>query len=89
MRFEKGVPVTKKGLCRVLESARKAVDEFSGVYNINIKKSKLIRQVDNLSKTRFLEDDKPGDKNAGTDEHDALSNSYFMSLHIIFIQCTP
>ncbi len=82
MRFEKGVPVTKKGLCRVLESARKAVDEFSGVYNINIKKSKLIRQVDNLSKTRFLEDDKPGDKNAGTDEHDALSNSYFDDVSI-------
>jgi transcriptional regulator with GAF, ATPase, and Fis domain len=56
------VTVTKKGLGKVLESARKSVDEYAGVYNINLKRSKLISQMDNLSKRGDLEDDVPPDK---------------------------
>lgn len=81
-RFEKGVPLTKKQLGKVLESARKTVDEFAGIYNINLKKSSLIRQVDNFSKTRHLDEDEPGDNRAEMHGTDDLSKCSFDDVSI-------
>jgi eukaryotic-like serine/threonine-protein kinase len=55
-RFEKIVPVTKKQLFTILKSARETVDELSAIYNIKLKKSNFVRQVDNFSKTGHLEE---------------------------------
>jgi eukaryotic-like serine/threonine-protein kinase len=81
-RFEKVVPVTKKQLCTILESARETIDEFSAIYSIKLKKSSFIRQVDTFSKAGHLEEYKSKDNVAEKHESDELSQNSFDDVSI-------
>ncbi len=76
-RFENGVPVTKKGLGKVLESARKTVDEYAGIYNINLKKSNFIRQVDKFTDSGHMEDPLPVESASPESKSDEILQGYF------------
>ena len=53
-RYEKSIPLNKKQVGSLLESAREKVDEYSKIFNVNLKKSKFIRQVESFSKTQQI-----------------------------------
>ncbi len=81
-RFDKIIPLTKKQLCTILESARETINEFSTIYNINLKKSSFIRQVDTFSKRGHLDEDKPKDNRAEKHESEDLSQYSFDDVSI-------
>lgn len=54
-RFERSIPLNKKQIGSLLESAREKVDEYSEIYNINLKKSNLIKRVENFTKAQQIE----------------------------------
>lgn len=51
-RFEKSIPLSKKQVANLLDSAKDKVEEYSDIYNVNLKKSDFIKQLDSYSKTR-------------------------------------
>lgn len=54
-RFEKSIPLNKKQIASLLESAKEKVEEYSEIYNVNLKKSNFIKQVENFSKTQRID----------------------------------
>lgn len=54
-RFEGSIPLSKKQVGALLEKAGEKVEEYSDIYQVNLKKSKFIKQVDNFSKTQHIE----------------------------------
>ena len=70
-RFEKSIPLTKKQVASLLESAREKVGEYSEIYNVNLKKSNFIKQIENFSKTQRIDISaikKPVEKTEQVDE---------------------
>ncbi len=70
-RYEKSIPLSKKQVASLLDSAREKVDEYSKIFNVNLKKSRFIRQVENFSKTQQISApivDKPVETTAEIDE---------------------
>jgi len=49
-RFEKCFPLSKKQISGLLDSAKEKVEEYSGIFNVNLKQSNIIKQLDNYSK---------------------------------------
>ncbi len=54
-RFQKSIPLNTKQIGALLESAREKVGEYSEIFNVNLKKSTLIRQIENFSKAQHIE----------------------------------
>lgn len=54
-RFEKSIPLNKKQVAALLESAREKVEKYSDLYNVKLKKSTFIEQVDNFSKAQQID----------------------------------
>jgi len=49
-RFEKSFPLSKKQISGLLDSANEKVEEYSSLFNVNLKQSNFIKQLDNYSK---------------------------------------
>ncbi|MBN2419486.1 MAG: HDOD domain-containing protein [Deltaproteobacteria bacterium] len=76
-RFEKSIPLTKKQIGSLLESAKDKVDEYSEIFNVNLKKSKFIRQVENFSKTQRIEISQIERPEERTGHPDETESGYF------------
>ncbi len=51
-RFKESIPLTKKQVSALLDSAKEKVAEYSDIYNVNLKTSGFIKQLDNYAKTQ-------------------------------------
>ena len=54
-RFEKSFPLTKKQISELLESSKERIEEYSSIFNVNLKQSNFIKQLDNYSKAQSEE----------------------------------
>ena len=76
-RFEKCIPLSKKQVATLLESAREKVDEYSEIFNVNLKKSRFIKQVENFSKTQRIEISEIRKQEETSDSLDESGSYYF------------
>lgn len=51
-RFEKSFPLSKKEISGLLDSAKEKVEDYSGIYNVNLKQSNFLKQLGGYSKAR-------------------------------------
>ncbi len=81
-RFENSIFLTKKQIAPMLESAREKVDAYSDIYNVNLKKSNFIKQVDHFSKTQRLEAPVIEDSSSAAGAQDGAGQEYFKDVSI-------
>ena len=50
-RFEESIPLSKKQVANLLDSAKEKVEEYSDIYNVNLKNSDFLKQLDSYSES--------------------------------------
>ena len=51
-RFEKSFPLSRKQISQLLNSSKEKIEEYSGIFNVNLKQNDFIKQLDTYSKAR-------------------------------------
>jgi serine/threonine protein kinase len=77
-QFEKTLPISRKQISELLDSAKEKVEEYSSLYNVNLKQSNFMRQVDDYSTKNQQEKvvDARGKIETGRDEPGIYQEDY-------------
>ena len=88
-RFEASVPVPKRQIAKLLDSARKKVEDYSGTLKINTAKSRFLRNLAGYSKERLNKPVQIKEKNGVDENLQASETPQYQNLEIQDILTSP
>ncbi|MBN1847634.1 MAG: HDOD domain-containing protein [Deltaproteobacteria bacterium] len=76
-RFEKSFALSKKQISELLESSKEKIDEYSNIFNVSLKQSNFLKQLENYSQSQKEETSLPRqDRMTQKEPREMIQDSY-------------